>query len=77
MQNIKDRLKMRSGGMSQVNPDAKKRLEQFVVNNIDNPISVIYLQSLGKQGDLGRIRVNTLVKQGMGIKLNFMNKVVK
>jgi 3-hydroxyacyl-CoA dehydrogenase len=59
-----------------VDPKATKRLEQFVVNNINHPISVIYLQSLGKQGISARVRVNTLMKQGLGIQMGIMNKVI-
>ena len=62
---------------ARVDPEAKKKLERFVVENIDSPISVLYLRSLGKQGDLGRIRVDTLMKQGLGIKLDNLKKVVK
>ena len=62
---------------AKVNPESKKKLEKFVIENIDSPISILYLRSLGKQGSTGRIRVNTLMKQGLGIKMDNLNKVVK
>ena len=72
MQNWTDRFK-KSG---QVKPGVVPKVEQFVVNNIDHPISVIYLRSLGKQGTTGRIRVKKLTEQGMGIKMGYMNKII-
>ncbi len=54
--------------IAKVSKATKKKAEQYVVENIDEPSSRAYLKGLG-QSSFGRIRVNTLVKQGTIKKL--------
>jgi len=62
---------------SNVRPGARKKLQKFVVENIDDPISIIYLRSLGRQGTVGRERVNTLMEQGIDYRNQKIKGLVK
>jgi len=54
------------------------KVEKHVVENIDDPISIIYLKSLSRRNLLGdRIHVNKLMEQGLAYKNDHIRRVVR